>query len=605
MAGKKYFGSIITDKGKRTVTTYHNNVRGKRRIVENIAFKTNEEQVAFLNVLANAINSKEDIDSYKKLAETKYFSKFKNEVLLISKVFGYQEENNLKENKEKYILVGDIKSGKSYIISMILAEVLKREKREFIDILTGMGETTVSLFNFIFRYSTEEGINLKYELINDLELNEIAEETLSLTFRKIKEKEEGKKDIKSCVPKQVALNTFRLKRIIGDRLYYEIEDELTGFYIKNKGINEDEFIESKKDIILSHLKNLKVNINLELERYKDRQNISIDEFKEILKYIANKKNASFFREVEFKIYSSLKREFEIIDSIGLNHGEGIKKDAGLLREARLLNIISKYPSHKIIYILNCMTTTSATLKPIEFIEKMGALSKTIMVVSQLDRENITFDEFIEEKINDRIDDEFYEIINQRMIEGPLVIEDIFNKFENIKFKEKINIRIDNVVERAIETARSNFIELFNNYINNIHWKRMDSFLLNEKKCIDNYYVGGQFIFSVSRYLVTCIINNITNEQLMGIFNLKEEISEVEFNKMREKFINNLLSLCKVYFINNNVKLIENLYELRWDNNLRIYFDMSMTKERAERFRECVLKYMNNDIIIDLINLSAE
>ena len=127
---------------------------------------------------------------------------------------------------------------------------------------------------------------------------------------------------------------------------------------------------------------------------------------------------------------------------------------------------------------------------------------------------------------------------------------------------------------------------------------MDSFLLNEKNCIDNYCVGGQFIFSVSRYLVTCIINNITNEQLMGIFNLKEEISEFKFNKMREKFINNLLSLCKVYFINNNVKLIENLYELRWDNNLRIHFDMSMTKERAERFRECVLKYMNNDIIIE-------
>ena len=76
-----------------------------------------------------------------------------------------------------------------------------------------------------------------------------------------------------------------------------------------------------------------------------------------------------------------------------------------------------------------------------------------------------------------------------------------------------------------------------------------------KNCIDNYCVGGQFIFSVSRYLVTCIINNITNEQLMGIFNLKEEISESKLNKMREKFINNLLSLCKVYFINNNVKLI--------------------------------------------------
>ncbi|MBP3916899.1 hypothetical protein [Clostridium sp.] len=309
--------------------------------------------------------------------------------------------------------------------------------------------------------------------------------------------------------------------------------------------------------------------------------------------------------MEFKIYSSLKRNFEIIDSIGLNHGEGTKKEVGPLREARLLNIISKYPSHKIIYILNCMTTTNATLKPIEFIEKIGALSKTIMVVTQLDRENITFDEFKEEKINDRIDDEFYEIINQIMIERPSSIEDIFNKFKNIKSKEKINIRIDNVIERAIETARSNFIELFNNYINNIHWKRIDSFLLNEKNCIDNYCVGGQFIFSVSRYLVTCIINNITNEQLMGIFNLKEEISESKLNKMREKFINNLLSLCKVYFINNNVKLIENLYELRWDNNLRIHFDMSMTKERAERFRECVLKYMNNDIIIDLINLSAE
>ena len=262
MADKKYFGSIITDKGKRTVTTYHNNVRGKRRIAENIAFKTNEEQVTFLNVLANAIKSKEDMDSYKKLSETKYFSEFKNEVLMISKVFGYQEENNLKENKEKYILVGDIRSGKSYIISMVLAEVLKREKSEFIDILTGMGETTVSLFNFIFRYSTEEGINLKYLLISDSELNEIAEETLLLTFRKIKEKEEAKKDIKSCLPKQVALNTFRLKTIIGDRLYYEIEDELTGFYIKNKGINENEFIESKKYIILNHLKNLKANINL-------------------------------------------------------------------------------------------------------------------------------------------------------------------------------------------------------------------------------------------------------------------------------------------------------------------------------------------------------
>ena len=247
---------------------------------------------------------------------------------------------------------------------MVLAEVLKREKSEFIDILTGMGETTVSLFNFIFRYSTEEGINLKYLLISDSELNEIAEETLLLTFRKIKEKEEAKKDIKSCLPKQVALNTFRLKTIIGDRLYYEIEDELTGFYIKNKGINENEFIESKKDIILNHLKNLKENINLELESYKERPNISSDKFKEILKYIANKKNASFFREVEFKIYSSLKREFEIIDSIGLNHGEGTKKEVGPLREARLLNIISKYPSHKIIYILNCMTTTNATLKPI-------------------------------------------------------------------------------------------------------------------------------------------------------------------------------------------------------------------------------------------------
>ena len=65
------------------------------------------------------------------------------------------------------------------------------------------------------------------------------------------------------------------------------------------------------------------------------------------------------------------------------------------------------------------------------------------------------------------------------------------------------------------------------------------------------------------------------------------------------------TFCRLSFINNNVKLIENLYELRWDNNLRIHFDMSMTKERAERFRECVLKYMNNDIIIDLINLSAE
>ena len=60
----------------------------------------------------------------------------------------------------------------------------------------------------------------------------------------------------------VALNTFRLKTIMGDRLYYEIEDELTGFYIKNKGINENEFIESKKYIILNHLKNLKANINL-------------------------------------------------------------------------------------------------------------------------------------------------------------------------------------------------------------------------------------------------------------------------------------------------------------------------------------------------------
>ena len=87
------------------------------------------------------------------------------------------------------------------------------------------------------------------------------------------------------------------------------------------------------------------------------------------------------------------------------------------------------------------------------------------------------------KINDRIDDEFYEIINQRMIERPSSIEDIFNKFENIKFKEKINIRIDNVIERAIETARSNFIEIFNNYINNVHWKRMDSFLLNEKNVL--------------------------------------------------------------------------------------------------------------------------
>ena len=49
---------------------------------------------------------------------------------------------------------------------------------------------------------------------------------------------------------------------MGDRLYYEIEDELTGFYIKNKGINENEFVESKKYIILNHLKNLKANINL-------------------------------------------------------------------------------------------------------------------------------------------------------------------------------------------------------------------------------------------------------------------------------------------------------------------------------------------------------
>lgn len=606
MLRKEIFNSIIQDKGKRVVTTVNNGVRGKRRIEKNEKFDSDSEQVLYLNRVANSITSKEDMEAYEKLATTKYMDDFKDEITIIKKVLGYKATENNSLNKDKYVLVGDIKSGKSYITATILGEILKIEKERFIDILSGIGETTVSLFRFNFKKLESENIKIDYTAITESELSEIAQEVAATTYENIKKKEEQKKEIKGCLPKNVALNTFRLKSIIKKELYSELDNILITSYMENRDISMEKFVEIQSEIIFDVLKNLREEIINKLNFYMNKEEIAIEEFIEILKYVTGKQVASFLRDIEFTIYGDIEREFQIMDSIGLNHGEGTSSDDSILRETRLLDIMDKYPDYKMIYVLNSMNTTSATLAPIEFMEKAGALNNTIIVVSQLDLyKDLEFDEFKEEKINDRIDDDLYELMDKRMIEGPLTIKKVFQTFKNIDFKENIDIQEDRELISVSSIIARLFTEKLKSYLCGIHWKRMDSILRKESNAQDEYIVGGSLEFSVSKFLVAYIIRNITNEQLLGVFDLEETISEIEFNEKKQEFVKTLLNICRVYLINNNLDEIDKIYQLRWENNLRRYKEMSMTRERVKRFEEIILEDINEDIISTFITISGK
>lgn len=600
------FKSVIYDQGRRKVAYNYNNTRNKRILDKNTRFDSDKEQVLFLNRLVDAIQSKDDINALKKLSNTNYFKDFKEEIALISKILDYEEDEKKNSEKDKYILLGDIRSGKSYIVANIIAEILNIDKEIIIDILSGMGETTVSNFKFNFRNSEEENFNISYSAISDSELNDIAEEIVEKTFERIKEKENKKKEIKGCIPKQVALNTFRLKQIITDKIYKKIDSELIEFYMKNNSISKDKFIESQKNKVLEIITVLRNEIRDKLTLYKNKEFIAIEDFIEILRYVTSKNVASFLKNIDFVIFRPIKKDFELMDSIGLNHGEGTGVDNGLLRETRLINIIDKYPDYKFIYVINSMNTTSATLAPIEFMEKIGILNDAIIVVSHLDmNKNIDFNTFKEEKINDRIDDDIYELMNKRMLEGPIVLYDIFEAFENIEYKNKIDIVPDKNLKGVCKNAASLFKDWISNYLNGINWKKMDSILDKERFCIDEHFVGGTLHFSVSKYLVTYIIKNISNEQLLWTLGLDSDTSKVEFNDKRKVFVKNLLSVFKLYLINYNVDQINKLYLLRWNDDLRIYTNISMTKERAKRFEEIIVKNIDEEIISTFINLSVE
>lgn len=616
------FTGISNDKNRRVILgSYKYNGEVKRikptlQKNENIDF--DDGQVLFMNSIVNSIQTKKDLIGYMKLSTTKYLFKFKNEIELIYKIFckidnrfAINENENLDTNNiEKFILVGDTKSGKSYIISTILSELLETDKQTLVDLLTGTGETTVALYDFYVLKSHENNIKFNYKLVDKKYLESIAEEVCINAYKKLITSVSKKKSIKTCLKKQLDGKKFRFEMIIGKENYYNLDKEIIEEFFLNVNISLDKFLDVNKkkiiDIILDNLKLIKEKLNA----YENMDYIDNTTFLEIIEYVSAKSRSSFLEKVEFKIYrTNIKKEFKILDTIGLNHGEGTPGlDNNTIRDLRVSYIVDKYSDHNIIYTINSNNTTDLTIAPIKLFDKMGILGNITFVVTQLGIKNDYEDleSFKSDKMEDTLDDDLCERIYNNLIVGPISLDILNRDFSYNKniCSKKISKNAD--VISSVVVSVNKLKKWMDEFLDEIHWNRMDSIAFNEMYGIDEYRVGGSLIFSITHKFIIELLKELDDDKLAEILNINDSITDVEFDVMKYEFRKNLLILLKVYFIKSNINKFEKIYKLRWNADYRENYNISMTKERAEKFKQVINNNCTDlDLILDIILLAGK
>lgn len=620
MYGNIKFQGISTDKGKRIITGKVNEERVKYRLESNENLN-DYEQLDLLNKIASSVRTNEDLEGYIALSQTRFGYNLKEEIKVVAKAFGRKEKKFEKCCKEKdidkYIFVGDIKSGKSYLIANLLAEVLARDiserekiKSELIKTLTGIGETTVSLNKFEIRRNNQENIEFNCELVDETYITRISDEASEFAYEKIKKNEQKGEENKIILKYELDGNIFRLKKLLGKEKFLEVNDKLIEIYLKNKDVTKDEYIKVTKGIIEQVIEASSKEIKLKIEQYKNEKVIDNDKFLEILKYISKKKISSLLKAVDFKITKkSIEKEFDLLDSIGLNHGEGTNKlDVNKIRNLRVADILNKYPDYNIIYTINSNNTTNLTLQPINLFDRMGVLNKVKFVVTQLDilSEEYDFYEFIKEKIEEKLEGEIIERLKENIQEGPLEIKDLFlNQKSNhiLKYKNILNdININKIVKNTINKFENDI----NIYFNGIHWNRMNAISRNESIGIDEYLVGGSLEFSITHLFIINLLNELDNDKFRALFGIKDNLKQIELDVMKNKFKRKLFNSIKAYYVLIEMGKFNQIYELRWKREYREYFNISMTKERVLKFKNIIFEKCDNiETIIELIELAAE
>lgn len=617
----KYTG-FTNDKGKRVINGTNGLVKFKLRLDKSEVL-SEDEQLKVMNLFSDGIKEPNNIQGLLNIGETKYYSIFKDEIRVVVKSFiKYQEgfknieiEEQESENIERYILAGDTGSGKSYLLAGIISEVISKDKnenesrkiKEYINnILTGLGEKTISIYNFEIRSGDQNNIKFKYKLIPEERIKEIAEEIVGDAYDTIKGASEKNKNIKYIIKSEYLGNSFRFKRMIGKSNYDKVNSFLMNYFYKNENIMKNQYIENTSKNIIDIINEHKSERKTELEQYKNIKEMDSKEFIKILEIVSSKEKGSVIEDITFTITSkSVKNNFDITDSIGLNHGEGSKGiDNNKIRTLRMMNLIDQFPNHKIIFTLNSRNTGDPTLNLIDLMDKMGIITKVKFVVTQLDFTNeYNLEEYLEEKINDKLGEELVSKIEKNIVEGPINIDKLkLEKIDSIILENKINndkFDIDELIAGTIEKTEKDI----DNALENIHWNRMNALSRNESLGKDNY-CSVEFIFSITNFFVANIFDRLDNDILINLFNVPSNISNKEFDKRKLKFKEKLTNTIRVYYISMSIHLLNKIYMLRWRSEYREYLELSMTKERVAKLENLVKnKNKNKDVLIEIFKLS--
>lgn len=535
------------------------------------------------------------------------------EANLYSKIIASSGENEEKKPFDKYVLIGDTGSGKSYLLSSILANELKSLNisfKELEKILSGNGETTRSEVSYKFisvKNKNDEEIILEYRKITDYEIEGCVIEILMEAYNKINNKKRRHQEIKNILPKQAMQSTFRLKDLFDSKEIENLEKPLIDSYnfIDATSKSESSFIDMNKAKFIK-LINEKVELKKELiDKYK-KGSLNKENFKYVLNMV--NKEFSIIRSVTVNIKKVCSKEFIITDSIGLNHGEN-QGNITEIRLKRLSEIMSENLDSNILFIIDGTKTTELTLEPIALMEKYGKMKNTMFIVSKLDLLRDKYDnisDFIEEKIVETgyLDDVLSDFIMDNSISSASIerdknlidisIDKISELLNNkLGVKREISIDISSHDDLYIEYSIKEFLEYVNLHFRNIHWATMQSYISNLLRGSDRHEDRHSNIYSISVTLKDIVLKNININYLNGILikSYKEvlgECDDVILEQLKQEFWINFEKLAYYYFIRKNIKEIKIINNIRINKELRIYHNISMTQERTKRFLSLIL-----------------
>lgn len=599
------FKSIVNDR-VRVVTGVIDNKRFKRVLKENNNF-SNEEQVRVLNMLVSTVKNKKDLYYLNKLTSIKYFDNLKNEIDLINKIFISEnifKDSNYMESEENYILLGNNKVGRSHFIGRCIEEKIGCTDGAVINAISGFEKATLIHSEFQFIKSLDNKFGFDFELVSEEYIDTISEQICGDAYDNYKTNNVKNQIIGNLINKNFDGNKFKLFEILGKERFNQLDTCLKEKLNVNI-IDKNNFVKDNKvsirELLLSELNMLFKEITI----YRNNKLINYSDFLNLLKFVNTRKNMSFLSKVKFNIFSNkVERNIKIIDTVGLNRDEGIKINNNI-RCVRINDIIENNKNCKYIYMLNSDYTSNATLVPLQYLDSIGEIANTVILVSNLDtKKDYSLENFKEEQINDRLSYNLFNKISSRIMDSHSPLENILDKFdEKVYDNNVIDNKNINLYELSINIKNS-FLNNIDIFLNEANWGIVDSIMKNEKDGIDRYEISNTVVFSISHMLTYEIISTMDNRGvLVPLLNGNKENYD-NINSKKKAFRENLYNLISICFIKLNTNIFNNIYSIRFKADLREFFYMSVTKERVIKLKKVIsLKYDLDGIIQELIHVS--